>query len=228
MTGTDTTRASREKIFETLRQKLGVTGDDTIRQTAVSDRIDAHPRGLIPERAKRPKRARIDQFVTEIERTSATVSRISVAAEIPGEIASYLRAHNLPARIRLGEDPAFKALDWERTHGLSVDHGPAEADDLVGVSHAKSAAAETGTLFLVSGNDNPTTLSFLPEHHIVVVTAGTIDGAYEDGLDRLRRGGKKLPRAVNLITGPSRTSDIEQKIEFGAHGPKYQHVIIVG
>jgi L-lactate dehydrogenase complex protein LldG len=49
---------------------------------------------------------------------------------------------------------------------------------------------------------------------------------YEDGWDRLqdRRG---LPRAINFITGPSRTGDIEQRIELGAHGPRRLHIMVV-
>jgi L-lactate dehydrogenase complex protein LldG len=50
--------------------------------------------------------------------------------------------------------------------------------------------------------------------------------AYEDGWDRLREGGG-MPRAINFITGPSRTGDIEQRIELGAHGPRRLHIILV-
>lgn len=92
------------------------------------------------------------------------------------------------------------------------------------------AAAETGTLFLVSGADNPTTLNFLPETHIVLICAGDVAGSYEEAFDRLRAiyGESTLPRTVNLISGPSRTADIEQTIVRGAHGPKRLHVVILG
>jgi L-lactate dehydrogenase complex protein LldG len=88
--------------------------------------------------------------------------------------------------------------------------------------------AETGTLILTSGPDNPTTLNFLPENHIVILFADDIAGNYEDVWDRLRRmNGSNLPRTVNMITGPSRTGDIEQTIELGAHGPRRLHIMIV-
>jgi len=87
---------------------------------------------------------------------------------------------------------------------------------------AFAGIAETGTLMLVSGPNSPTTLNLMPDTHIVVLRADQIVGPYEEALDRLRvrQDGKPLPRTVNFITGPSRTADIEQKIELGAHGPR--------
>jgi len=101
---------------------------------------------------------------------------------------------------------------------------------MVGRSDALVAAAETGTLVLVSGADNPTTLSFLPETHFILIRASDVVGSYEEAFDRLRAiyGEGSLPRTVNLISGPSRTADIEQTIVRGAHGPKRLHVVILG
>jgi L-lactate dehydrogenase complex protein LldG len=85
-------------------------------------------------------------------------------------------------------------------------------------------------LFLVSGADNPTTLNFLPEAHMVLINASDILGSYEEAWDRLRAayGEATLPRTVNMISGPSRTADIEQTIVRGAHGPRRLHVLILG
>ena len=91
--------------------------------------------------------------------------------------------------------------------------------------------AETGTLVLTSGPDNPTTLNFLPDTHIVVVDAKDIAGDYETVWHaRCARhyGEGALPRTVNLITGPSRSADIEQTLILGAHGPRRLHVMVVG
>jgi len=83
---------------------------------------------------------------------------------------------------------------------------------------------------MVSGGDNPTSLNFLPETHIAVIEAGKIEASYEDCWAHIRQiyGKGEMPRTVNLISGPSRTADIEQTIEMGAHGPRRQLVIIVG
>ena len=82
---------------------------------------------------------------------------------------------------------------------------------------------------LTSGPDTPTTLNLMPDTHIVVMRADQIVGPYEDAWDRLRarQGDKALPRTVNFITGPSRTGDIEQRIELGAHGPRRLHIVLV-
>ena len=95
--------------------------------------------------------------------------------------------------------------------------------------------AETGTLMMASGPDHPSTLNFLPETHIVVLPAARIGGAYEEGWAHLRaeaargdgEGDGFMPRTVNLVTGPSRTADIEQTIALGAHGPRRLHIVIV-
>jgi L-lactate dehydrogenase complex protein LldG len=110
-----------------------------------------------------------------------------------------------------------------------VKHGPAEAEDEVGVSHALAGVAETATVVLHSGSANPSTVNFLPEHHIVVVDAKDIAGDLETVFSRIRQtfGKGEMPRTVNLITGPSRSGDIEQKLLLGAHGPRALHLIVV-
>jgi L-lactate dehydrogenase complex protein LldG len=112
---------------------------------------------------------------------------------------------------------------------LQIRRGRAEAKDRVSLTPCHAAIAETGTLMLISGALTPTTLSFLPETHIVVVHRDQVVATYEDGWDRLRTtaNAEALPRAVNFITGPSRTADIEQHIELGAHGPRRLHIVLI-
>ena len=97
------------------------------------------------------------------------------------------------------------------------------------MSHAFGAAAETGSLVMVSGSENPSTLNFLPDNHIIVVSAKDIASDYETMWTKVRftfgKGG--MPRTVNWITGPSRSGDIEQTMLLGAHGPRRLHVIVV-
>ena len=98
--------------------------------------------------------------------------------------------------------------------------------DAVSLTPCFAAIAETGTLMLVSGRDTPTTLNFLPDTHIVVLRADQVLPHYEEGWSRLRASGP-MPRTVNFITGPSRTGDIEQRIQLGAHGPRRLHIVLV-
>ena len=110
---------------------------------------------------------------------------------------------------------------------LEVRRGRAEDVDAVGLTTAFAGIAETGTLMLLSGPETPTTIAFLPETSIVVLRAERVLRAYEDGLRLLREERGELPRSINLITGPSRSGDIEQTIQLGAHGPKRLLVLLV-
>jgi len=80
---------------------------------------------------------------------------------------------------------------------------------------------------MVSGPRTPATVSLLPETHIAIVAASRIFAHMEDGWDLARRELGQLPRAVNFISGPSRTADIEQTMVLGAHGPYRVHIIVV-
>lgn len=220
--------SARSEILADIRRALGVTGTEAPRRRAVADRLERAPQGTIPKRGQIDFQARQALFRAEAERVSASVAEVASAADVPEEVAAYLRARNLAAKLRMGDDPFLAALPWGRTN-LEVSEGSSDGTDQVGLSHALGAVAESGTLVLVSGNANPTTLNFLPDTHIVIVAATDVVGAYEDIWQKLRGlyGKGQMPRAVNLITGPSRSADIGQKMQLGAHGPRQLHIIIL-
>ncbi len=222
-------RDARQAIFRRVRAGLGVRGDEPGRRGAVQSRLRNPEANLVPERAKKPRGELIKLFQTMLEKAGAKVSRVRVLKALPEAIAAQLRENGLPPRVRVGTDPVFEGLRAE-PGGLEILEGPAEPDDPVGLSHAIAGAAETGTLFLVSGAENPSTLNFLPEAHQIVIMTGDIAGSYEEGWAKLRSiyGSGNMPRTVNLISGASRTADIEQTIVMGAHGPKTLLVLIAG
>jgi L-lactate dehydrogenase complex protein LldG len=220
----------RSVVFSRIRQGLGVSGNEPARRRAVDERLAQHPRNLVPRRGQLERSARIALFRTMAEGVHATVDEAAGLAEIPVLVAAYLRQQNLPSRIRHGDDPLLSRLPWkEGAPTIERLGGPAEPADEVSVSRAAAGVAESGTLILLSGPDNPTTLNFLPETHIAVVQGDDIVASYEDVFDRIRStyGAGRMPRTLNMITGPSRTADIEQRLELGAHGPKRLHIIIV-
>jgi L-lactate dehydrogenase complex protein LldG len=218
--------SDRAKIFGDIRRALDVTGNEGARRRAVAARLAAAPEGVIPARGRSGDPTAL--FHAEAERVFATVEHAATPAEIPARIADFLRAKNLPPRLRKGGDAYLAALPWTATT-LTVEAGPAQADDAVSLSRAFAGIAETGTLALVSGPDNPTTLNFLPETHIVIIEVDRIVGDYEVFWEMLRAayGEGAMPRTVNFITGPSRSADIEQTLLLGAHGPRSLHIIIV-
>ncbi len=214
--------SARETILSGIRTSLKVFGNDPERRAVAEARITAHARGTVPERAKVQDGQAVIAFVARLKAAGVTVAEAAHVSEIPKLAADYLRANNLPARLRMGSDPDLAGLPWQ----IDVLHGRAEGSDEVSLSKAFAGVAETGTLVLTSGPDNPTTLNFLPETHIVVLRGADVVGGYEDVWDRLRKG--PMPRTVNWVSGPSRTADIEQTIVMGAHGPRRLHVILAG
>lgn len=222
--------SAREAILSRVRNSLGASGSDAGRRAIVIARLDGAPRGVIPQRGQLPASARVALFCEMAGKVSATISRVADRDTIPQSVAEYLRTQNLPAAIRMGADPMLTALPWTSEAHIEIARGPSDGSDAVAISHAVGGIAESGTLVLVSGPENPTTLNFLPDTHIAVLPAADIVGDYETVWDmvRARFGKGVMPRTLNMITGPSRSADIEQTILLGAHGPRRLHIVIVG
>jgi L-lactate dehydrogenase complex protein LldG len=222
--------SARDAVLASIRRSLGVTGNEAPRRREVADRIAGHPRGVIPARGQGSPREQLDLFARMVELAAGSIARVDDLAGVPAEVAAFLRRHNLPMAARRGADPLLAALPWQRAGTLDVSAAASDGNALSSVSHAFAGVAETGTLVLTSGADNPTSLNFLPDNHIVVIEAKDVTGDYETAWQRLREkfGAAVLPRAVNLISGPSRSADIEQTLILGAHGPRRLHVILVG
>ena len=219
---------ARDLVLSAIRRSLGVSGAEATRRQTVAARLASHPAGVVPERGHRAGGPPVDLFAAMLESAAGTVERVE-ASGVPVAVAAYLRGQNLPLAVRHGNDPRLVTLPWQDT-ALEVRRGPSDGSDMVAISYAFAAVAETGTLILISGPDNPTTLNFLPDVHIVVVNAADVAPDLETVMARLRArfGTGVLPRTVNMITGPSRSADIEQTLVLGAHGPRKLHVLVIG
>ena len=222
--------SARDAILAKIRSSLKTTENDETRRLAVGERLRSASPGIIPARGQLPPGQRVELFCAAAEALYARVTRLRKMDEVPRAVAAYLRETNLPAAIRMGDDPRLAEMPWGKQRALEIRRGPSDGYDEAGVSHAFAAIAETGTIVMLSGPENPTTINFLPEHHIVVVDAEAIQGDLETVLAAIRAdyGKGNMPRTVNLISGPSRSGDIEQKLVLGAHGPRALHLIVVG
>ncbi len=219
---------SRARVLGAVRRALGRGALTEDAKRELDQRLAAHPRNLQPAVARESDAARIlERFVQAAEAADVTVERLSSAETVPEAVAGYLQSHNLPPRLRLS--PGADSYPWERAPLVEVSSGVARGEDRVALTPALAGVAETGTLVLESGADKPTALNFLPEHHVVALRASELVASPEDVWDRLREAasGGPLPRTVNLITGPSRTGDIELTIHLGAHGPRALHVLLI-
>lgn len=222
--------SARDRIFSTLRAGLKEAVHDPARPAAVAERIKGHPRNLVPTRAQIPHADQVALFVAKVEALTVSVDRVDSTADVPAKIADYLARHNLPTTLKVAPDPLLQALPWGERPMLQVEYGRGQSSDLVSVTPAFAGIAETGTLMLHSSATTPTTLHFVPDHHLVVMTESQITGGLEDALARLRDklgSVENWPRTVNFVTGPSRTADIEGVPVLGAHGPRRLHIVLI-
>ena len=216
---------ARSQVMARVREALG-RGDHVQAREAVSARLSASAPTLLPARADLGAKERVSLFIDQAKAVQADVERVAGFADLPEVIAGYLRRHNLPMQLVKAVDERLDKADW-RSGLLEVRNGRPETDDAVGLSAAFAGIAETGTLMLASDTDHPTTLAFLPETAIIALPADRVTRSYEDALHAFRERLSALPRSINLITGPSRSGDIEQTLQLGAHGPKRLLIVLV-
>ena len=212
--------SAREEILSTIRARL--------RRGAPRDELERsieYPRSdLIPAKARPTDK--IQAFMERASKEAVTVDRVAELQSIPARVFHYLSEHGLPPRIVSAPDPALERLPWKE-EGIRLRHGPLSADGQAVITRCFAGVAEGGVTVTVSAPHHPVEFNFLAATHIVVLEAAQLLGAYDEIWARLREAGG-LPRAVTMLLGPSRSADIEQTLEFGAHGPLRLHALLIG
>ncbi len=217
--------SARERILARVRRAAGARGDEAARRAEVADTLGAAgtQTAPIPAMGRTEGEARLAQFEAKLRGVDGTLTRLAGFEALPAALADELRARNLPHAIRMGGEPAFADLDWGT---LDVSHGVGRMEEPATLSRAAYGVAETGTLTLLSGPDNPVTLTFLGETHFVALRRSDVLAGLDDVWAALRASGRD-PRTVNFVTGPSRSADIGQVLQLGAHGPVALHVFLI-
>ena len=213
--------SSRDAILGSIRQALGRqerVSDSTARQ--LNDRLE-NPKSHVRPALQADK---IVQFTQKIETAGASVQHLLDFDDVASAVVEYLKDNQLASKIVTTADDMIANINWPSF--LDVEMRAATGDDKVSVTSAVMAVAEAGTLVLTSDPSTPTTLNFLPDHHIVVLPTAGVSENLEDVWPKLRCRYAELPRTVNLISGPSKTADVEQTMQLGAHGPRRLHVIL--
>jgi L-lactate dehydrogenase complex protein LldG len=224
----DNNSVARDAIMDRVRKALRKSGDDGKARAHAERYVATHSRGPQP----RVGTDLIAQFVERAIHMESTVERIGSRDEIPATVAAYLDALELPAAIAEQKShtgvcwPEFADLDWSGA-GLSIEPRPTQGRDRLGITGCLCAIAETGTLVFIPGPQMPTATTLLPDTHVVVLRASDVVATMEDAFTRVRAAKSRMPRAINFISGPSRTGDIEQTIVLGAHGPYRVHVLLL-
>ena len=228
---------TKEAILGAIRRGLRRGPLPPDQQAMLLGRLAQHPRHPIPARSRVGRAEQVALLVSNVEKEFGTVERVSDPESVPGAVAAFLAAQNLPSELVMAPHPELRAMPWDERPLLRVRAGRAEASDQVSLQHAFAGIAETGTLMLPSAPERPTTLNLLADTAIVVLRASRVVGPYEDAWDLLRGERKDsapgsdasgfMPRNVMLVTGPSRSADIEQTLELGAHGPRQLHLVLI-
>jgi L-lactate utilization protein LutC len=215
---------ARDKILGKIHNAqvnaaVGTHAATGLHTESIANYLAQHPRGPLPP----PPDNLVARFKECAIKLSSDVLETNDKMEVPALLARYLSERKLPVSGVCW--PSLAGLPWSAA-GLDIQSRPAKDQDLVGVTGAFCAIAETGTLMLLSGAETPATTSLLPETHVAVLDPRRILATMEDAWDLMRKEYKQPPRAVNFISGPSRTADIEQTVTLGAHGP-YRVLLIL-
>jgi L-lactate dehydrogenase complex protein LldG len=225
----DDNASARDAILARVRAALGKEDDRGAAAAAASAYVAAHAQGPRPAMAG----DLVERFVRRATDMESTVERIASLARLPQAVARYSDALDLEPAIADQRShrgvcwPEFAELDWAGA-GLAIEARPTQGNDRLGITGTFCAIAETGTLVITSGAATPTASMLLPDTHVAVVRPDRIVAGMEEAFELVRAERPGMPRAVNLVSGPSRTGDIEQTIVVGAHGPFRVHIVVVG
>ena len=219
--------SGRDRVLARVRRALGrpAEGTDPVGSAAAADRMDRPRANTIPMRAQLQQPQLGELFEVMIEASAASFERVATRSEVPAAVARWCAEHEIPPMVVTGPASPLGELPWAGA-GIEAERRLVRSGDPVGVAEAAAGIAETGTLAVLSGPENPVTANFLPEVQVILVRAADLVGTPEDLWALLRERGP-LPRTVNWITGPSRTADIEMQMTMGAHGPTRLHVVLV-
>lgn len=210
---------SRASMLEHIRRRLGVSAADHERRELALARMTSHAANTIPGRARLSGEARIEEFMEMLQRVQGTVARIDEMAAVPRAVEDYLGN----GAVCLSQEVIEMSLPWQDTELRLVPWSARTSFDVC-VTACMAAAAETGTLVVRSSPLTPLTQHFLGETHIAILKLSQLHGAYEDVWPMVRDA---MPRHLTFVSGPSCTGDIEMVMEYGAHGPRRLHVILV-
>jgi len=220
-------RAARDAVLARVRAALGKKGDRADARAAADAYVALHAQGPRPAMPV----DLIERFILRATDMESTVERIGDRRDIPAAVARYVDALVLPPPLEAQRShtgvcwPEFADLDWGAA-GLAIEPRPTTGQDRLGITGTFCAIAETGTLVVLAGAATPTATALLVDTHIAILRSDRVVAGMEEAFALIRREQGRLPRAVNLISGPSRTGDIEQTIVLGAHGPFRVHILV--
>ena len=166
-----------------------------------------------------------EQLKHRLQAAHASVDIIDSNAELDQSIFEFLQAHQCPLEVGVHSLTDIDQLALNDRVQVYRYQEISECQTLL--SFSPLGIAETGSIVMPSSLERPTLANFLPDNCIFVLKINDIVAHLEDALLHIQQSDAGMPRALNIISGPSKTADIEQTLVYGAHGPIQLHLIIV-
>lgn len=213
---------ARETVLKDIRKSIkDFNRSEFAHQLGDAERLDSipsPPRPVVDE-------ILIERFVAKLEAVNGTVDLVNTYDEVPPAVEQYLDDQRLSTELLMNNSEFLNRFDWP--DNWQIHHRTANKQDKVSVTDAVCAIAESGTIVCTSSPSGSSTYLFLPDNHIVIFTAGQLVRHLEDAVELLSEKTFKNSRGIHMITGPSKTADVEQTIQYGAHGPRRLHAIVI-
>jgi len=222
---TDTRRVILNSLKDRLERSANSRKSIEAMQAEVDDRLADPPTHPLPARGRCMGEERTSLFIRMAKEAGAEVERIASASLLPERLSLLLEGWGLNQGLLAATDPMLIALPWAAA-GITLRHGRASSMDQVSIAVAYAGVAETGSLLLVATPQSPMSIHLLSDLHVVLLPVSRLFGTMEEAFVHLRRETPGLPSASMFVTGPSRTADIEQQMQLGAHGPRELRVYI--
>ncbi|MBI5577770.1 MAG: lactate utilization protein [Deltaproteobacteria bacterium] len=211
---------AREEILDKLRQAYGRGPGAPAAPIPPTARI-------LPRKTAGPE-AELTQLLTEIGKLSGVTRRVASMQDFRAALAELIRAEGVkratcwttPEMEAWGVAAALRDLDVEIVPAAADKHLVASCE--LGVTGVDAALPETGTLALTSAPDRPRVASLLPRVHLALLRPAVLRPDLHQVFAETQTAGYSV-----LISGPSRTADIELTLTLGVHGPKSLHVWVM-
>ncbi len=213
--------SARDEILTRVAQAVGRSEIDPETEARLTERLRHLLTPLRPQWNDDP----LDRFAQKLRAVAATVDVVESAAEVVASVSSFLRGNDMPLAVTMAPDDRLDRYPWP--DDLEISRRNVVPDDVTSITAAEAGVVETGSLVLRSSPASPTGMNFLPENHIVILRQEQLVKNLENGWRGALGSSNTVPRTVNFITGPSKTADVEQTIEYGAHGPQRLHVVLL-
>ena len=200
-------------------------------RTALGRRVGQPPATAPPASLRIPEmdvEARIARFLQEIQKLAGRASRAASPAQAAAQVEALIAGRPAVASNAafLGECGITSLPSVRTDFNDAGELRAACASAEFGITSADYALADTGTLVMLSSRQEARLISLLPPVHLAIVPHQKILTGLDELLARLPQPAGHSSSMV-LITGPSRTADIEQILVRGVHGPGEIHVIVV-